>query len=396
MLYTGKGGVGKTTTAAATAVLSAGRGTRTLVVSSDAAHSLGDVLGERIGNDPREIAPSLHACEIDARARLARHWGRISDYLVSLFRQQGIDGVVAEELALLPGAEELMSLIAVDELARSGDFDLIVVDCAPTDATLRLASLPEVATSTLRLALRLQRALASVVTPLAAAVTPVPLPDAAVFADMERLLYRTLRRLRARLCAKQTSVRMVVTPERLSIDEAKRAHTELALFGLRADLVVMNRLLPECAGIEPFFAERARVQEERHEQVVEAFAPVQVVRGLLQGDEVVGLPRLEGHGAQLFGDLDPAALHPHPPPVRIERTEQGYLATVPLPGVRGEGLDVLVVEDELLVRVEERRRAIKLPARVAACPLGSARLRDGELAVHFVAEAPSRAPRALD
>ena len=181
LLYTGKGGVGKTTTAAATGACAARRGLRTLVLSADSAHSLGDVLGERLSGTPRSIAPGFDALEVDARLIVEKHWGRVRGYLVELLRYQGIDEVVAEELALLPGAEELATLVCVDEYAESGDYDLIVVDCAPTGSTLRLVTLPEVATSSLRWLLRIQRATAHVAEPIARALVGAPLPTAAVY-----------------------------------------------------------------------------------------------------------------------------------------------------------------------------------------------------------------------
>lgn len=178
VLFTGKGGVGKTTTAAATAACAAKRGLRTLVVSADAAHSLGDVLDQRLGPEPLGIAPRLHAAELDPLAEVEHHYGQIRDYLVSLFRYQGIEGVVADELALLPGAEELTTLLAVEEHASGGAFDLVIVDCAPTDSTLRLVTLPDVAHGSLRLVLKLQRAISSVATPIAreSCRCPCPIP----------------------------------------------------------------------------------------------------------------------------------------------------------------------------------------------------------------------------
>ncbi|MBW2270763.1 MAG: ArsA family ATPase [Deltaproteobacteria bacterium] len=387
VLYTGKGGVGKTTTAAATAVHASALGHRTLLISADPAHSLGDVLGLRLGAEPVKVGDRLSALEVDARVELARHWGRIRDYLVSLFRHQGIEEVVAEELALLPGAEELTTLVAVDEHARSGHFDFIVVDCAPTDATLRLVTLPEVAHGALRILLRIQRAVAAVVTPLAAGLVPVPLPDSLVFRDAERLLYRTLKRLRARLLSADTSIRMVVTPERMAIDEARRAFTELSLFDLVCDGVVMNRLLPEAATQEEFFRDWGRIQRERVDELRRYFAPLSVFEAPLQDDEVIGLVRLADHGAQLFGDVDPAARLPSSERVRFERREDGYQVRIPLPGARTEELDVAVVDDELVVRAGSRRRALKLPRRIAACTLDGAVLDAGELVVAFEAGA---------
>jgi len=387
VLYTGKGGVGKTTTAAATAVHAAALGHRTLVVSADPAHSLGDVLGLRLGPEPQTVGERLWALEVDARVELARHWGSIRDYLVALFRHQGIEEVVAEELALLPGAEELTTLVAVDEHARSGAYDLIIVDCAPTDATLRLVTLPEVAHGAIRILLRIQRAVAAVVTPLAASVVPVPLPDSAVFRDAERLLYRTLKRLRALLVSPDTTLRMVVTPERMVVDEARRAYTELSLFELVCDGVVMNRLLPREATEESFFRDWGRLQRERVAEVQAHFAPLTVFEAPLQDDEVIGSERLAEHGAALFGDVDPAAALPRSERVRFERRDNGYWIRVPLPGARADDLDVAVVDDELVVRAGSRRRALRLPGRIAACTLEGARLDAGDLVVAFEAGA---------
>ena len=388
VLYTGKGGVGKTTTAAATAVCAAERGRRTLIVSADAAHSLADVLlgdtsDASIGPKPVELAPNLVAVEVDARVEMEAHWGSIRDYLVSLFRYQGIDEVVAEELALLPGAEELATLLAIESYAESGDYDFIVVDCAPTDTTLRLVTLPDVARGALRLLLMVQRAVSSVVTPLARSVIPVPLPGSQVFRDVERLLYRRLRQVRSRLLQKSSSVRLVVTPERMVIDEARRAYTDLSLFDIACDAVVMNRLLPEAAVNEEFFREWGRVQEEMREEVLRHFSPLRVLPAPLAQDEVIGLASLAAHGALLFADCEPDAILSEVSRVKFSRSGEGYCVSLPLPGATPDELDVVVVEDELVVRAGSRRRALILPRRVAPLPVTAARLEDGVLTVSF-------------
>lgn len=388
LLYTGKGGVGKTTTAAATAVCAAVRGVDTLVVSADSAHSLGDVLGQPLDDPAARLAPvaiaeRLHALEVDARVAMERHWGRVRDYLVSLFRYQGIEGVVAEELALLPGAEELATLLAVEELAASGRFALVVVDCAPTGSTLRLLTLPEVADGTLRWVLRLQQALSRVVTPLARNLVPAPLPGADVFRDADDLLYRKLEALRRRITGSQTSVRLVLTPERMVIDEARRAHTDLALFDVPCDAVVMNRLLPEAACSEAFFRDWGTLQEERAREVAHTFAPLPVLRAPLQDDEVVGLARLRAQGEALFHDCAPEARLSRAARPRYSRVKDGYRLSLPLPGARPETLDVAKLDDELLVTSAGRRRAIALPRRVATLDLLGARLARGKLRVHF-------------
>lgn len=385
ILYTGKGGVGKTTTAAATALCAAARGSRTLVASADTAHSLGDVLEIEIGATPLPIAPRLEAVELDARVEMNRHWGRVRDYLVSLFRYQGIEEVVAEELALLPGAEELATLLGVDRALRSRRYDLVVLDCAPSGSTLRLVTLPDVAHGALRMLLRLQQAISTVVTPLARSVIPVPLPDRHVFQDADRLLYRKLRGLRRRLTGAETSVRLVVTPERLVVDEARRAYTDLALFEVPCDAVVMNRLLPAAATREHFFRDWGRLQDERLREVEAMFDPLPVLCGPLQDDEVMGLERLAAHGEQLFAGHDPAARLSASASLEFSRNDTGYGLSIPLPQADPAALDVVKVDDDLVIRSGARRRIISLPRRIAPLPIASVRLEANRLVVRFEA-----------
>ena len=383
VLYTGKGGVGKTTTAAASAVRAAERGRRTLVVSADTAHSLGDVVERRLGPEPVRLAPDLDALEIDARVELARHWGRIRDFLVSVLTHQGVEAVVAEELALLPGADELAALLAVEERAASGKWELIVVDCAPTDAALRVLTLPDLAGRALRLLLPLARGLAGVLGPVARRLTSLPLPEPVLFRDLDALLYQRLAALRARVTSAESSVRLVVTPERMVIDEALRAHTELALFEVPCDAVVMNRLLPEAAAGEVFFRDWGRLQEERRREVAERFAPLPLLEAPLQDDEVVGLERLALHGRALFGRRAPERRLCRAPRVRFVREGDAYVAHVPLPGADPARLDVAVVDGELCITSGVRRRLLTLPRRVARLALQGARLEGPSLQVRF-------------
>ena len=383
VLYTGKGGVGKTTTAAATGAVAARRGLRTLVVSADAAHSLGDVLDEPLGPAPRRVAPGLDAVEIDARQVIEAHWGRVRGYVVELLRYQGIDEVVADELALLPGAEELSTLVCVEAWAESGAWDLVVVDCAPTGSTLRLVTLPEVAHGGLRWLLRLQRAAAQVVEPLARGLVAAPLPSAEVFAEADRLLYRTLHQLRARLLSATTSVRLVVTPESMVIDEARRAWSDLCLFQLASDAVVLNRMLPDEALEEAFFREWGETQRARREEIESAFAPMACLVAPLQADEVRGVRALAQHGETLFGARDPAARLSEAPRLRFERDAGGARVRLPLPGLDPEALEVTRIEDELVVGVAGRRRRIALPAGFARLDVAGVAYREDQLVVSF-------------
>ncbi len=389
VLYTGKGGVGKTTTAAATARAAADRGVRTLVVSSDLAHSLGDVVGAELGPTPVSLDSGLDAMEIDARAEIARHYGTVREYLVELFRYQGIDDVVADELALFPGAEEVAALLAVEDAAAKADYELVVVDCAPTGSTLRLLTLPEMLTGALRIVPALARMLSTVVSPLVQAAVRAPIPRSPVFRQLEELVEERAVTLRARLSSCDTSVRIVATPERMVIDEARRAFMELSLFDLRCDAVILNRMLPEAAALEDFFQGSWERQCERRRELEELFAPVRVLDAPLQRDEVIGLSALSAHGAEVFADCEPHGLLSDAPRIRFTRARGGHRVHLPLPGASPDQLEVAVVEDELIVRAGSRRRAIPLPPRIYKLPLTSARLRDGTLVVSFEPPAES-------
>ena len=425
VLYTGKGGVGKTTTAASTAACAAARGLRTLVVSADAAHSLGDVLGQRIGPEPTPIGPKarkrkrrkaaaktdaatapsraaaarrakpvggqLDAMELDVRVETARHWDRIQDYLVQLFQHQGVEAVVAEELALLPGAEEIVTLLAVERVVASEAYDLVVVDCAPTDAALRIATLPEVTRSMVALVLPILETLTGVAVPIAAKWLPFPLPAGDVFAQAEELLGRRFGALQKLLTDPRTSVRLVMTPERMVIDEARRLYTELTLFEIGCDAVVLNRMLPESVAEQAFFRDWFALQAERRDEVEAAFAPLPLLTAPLEEDEVVGRESLAAHGDILFGDADPAAVLCHAPRVRFEPEADGYRTVIPLPLADPETLDVVKVEDDLVVTAGGRRRSIRLPRRLAPLALRHARLHEGDLVVQLRRDAEGAA-----
>ncbi len=303
ILFTGKGGVGKTTAAAGTATLGAARGLRTLVLSTDAAHSLGDAFAVTAGADPVEVAERLYVQQVDAQRRFERSWGEIQTYLLTVLDTVGVDPIAAEELTVLPGAEEILALLEVRDQARSGCWDLIVVDCAPTAETLRLLALPEALGWYMDRVLPMERRMVKVLKPVLTRAAGVPMPHDSVFDAVERL-HADLTEVRDLLTGPEASVRLVLTPESVVVAEARRSLTTLSLYGYRVDGVVANRIFPETdadAWRQRWVAAQAEIMSE----VTSSFAPLEIWRSPYRASEPVGLEELDGFATTLYGDHDP-------------------------------------------------------------------------------------------
>lgn len=383
LLFTGKGGVGKTTVAAATAMRAAASGARTLVLSTDAAHSLADSFDRTVGSTPVEVAPQLWAQQLDATERFEEIWGDVQSYLVQVMGWAGVDAVEAEELAVLPGLDELFSLTDLLEHARSGAWDLIVVDCAPTAETIRLLSLPDVLGWYMAKVFPATRRMARLARPLLSSLGGVPpVAGDAVFAAVERLMDR-LSGVRDLLAdTGTTSLRLVVNPERMVVAEARRTATYLALFGYRVDAVVANRLLPDAVK-DPWFKAWRESHAEHLASIEEGFAPLPVLRAELASDEVVGEARLRAFADELYGDSDPLAVLHEGEPLSVHRREGISVLSMPLPFCDHDELEVGRRDGDLLVRVGPYRRAVSLPDSLQRRPVVGAALRDGSLHVDF-------------
>ncbi|MDI7276030.1 MAG: ArsA family ATPase, partial [Anaerolineae bacterium] len=291
LLYTGKGGVGKTSVAAATALRCADRGQRTLVVSTDAAHSLADCLDLRLGPEPVLVAERLWGQEIDVLHQMEKHWHTVQQYLAAVLTWKGMEGLLAEEASVLPGMDELAALLQIVKVYDDAEHEVIIVDCAPTGETLRLLSMPEAARWYLERIFPLQRAIVQVAGPLLRSVADLPLPDRQVFDALEQLI-RELGRMHDLLTDPEiTSVRLVVNPERMVVKEAQRTYTYLNMYGYATDLVISNRVLPEQA-TAGYFATWRDIQERHGQLIEEAFAPLPVRRVPMFEQEVVGLAML--------------------------------------------------------------------------------------------------------
>ena len=380
LLFTGKGGVGKTSVAAATALRCAEAGLRTLVLSTDPAHSLADAFDFPLDSQPRAIAgtPHLYGQQLDASERLEEAWGDIQSYLTDVLHWAGVEGIEAEELAVIPGLDEIFSLSDLKEFADSGAWEVIVVDCGPTAETIRLLSLPDVLGWYMDRVFPAGRRITKLARPVLSKVTSLPIAEDSVF-ESARRFYDRLDGVRDLLAdGERTSVRLVVNPERLVIAEARRTATYLGLFGYRVDAVIANRLLPD-AVTDPWFKAWKEAHAEHLATIEEAFAPLPILKAELAEDELVGLDRLRDFADTLYGDVDPrAVLHEG----QALRLDDGVLS-LHLPFADRDELELGRREDELLVRVGPHRRAIMLPDSLKRREVVGARIDGDWLEVTF-------------
>ena len=389
LLYTGKGGVGKTSIAAATALLCADRGLRTIVLSTDIAHSLADAFDLPLGPEPTAIAPELEGQEPDVYHNIARYWSTIQSYVSELFAWRGLDDVMAEEMTVLPGMDELGNLLWITDHVDSGRYAVVIVDAAPTGETLRLLSLPDASRWWIERIAPIGRRVSRIGRPMLERMLGVPIPHDEVFAAAERLLDRLADVHRLLSDPDRTSVRITLALDKLAVAEARRSFTYFHLFGYPSDLVIANRVLPADAG--PYFADLRQAQQ-RYLPIVEAeFGPVPV-RTVPQFDhEMVGVEQLRELGRSLFGDEDPTAVHYRGEPYRVRREDGTYLLQVALPFTSRDDLQLSRRSDELVLQVGGWRRTLFLPRALLSAPTLGAKMDDGTLEIRF--KAPARAGR---
>lgn len=382
ILYTGKGGVGKTSVAAATALRCAELGYRTIVLSTDAAHSLADSFDLKIGQEPVEIAAKLQAQEIDVLYQMDKYWGKVQDYFRSLLQWRGVDELIADEVSILPGMDELASLLQIVLLAESGKYDVIIVDCAPTGETLKLLSLPEVARWYLTHIFPLERIASRFASPIMRAVTDIPMPDDRVFETIKELILQ-LNRMGALLSdTRKSSVRVVLNPEKMVIKEAMRTFTYINLYGFACDLVVSNRVLPDTV-TDPYFTALKDAQARYGKMIEESFAPVPIFKVPFFDQEVVGLDMLHRLSEALYGDQDPSRVLYDGSPQEIKKAGKGYVMKLKLPFASKSDVQLTRAGDELAISVGNFRRNAILPRALAALEVKKARMEDGKLVVNF-------------
>jgi len=382
LLYTGKGGVGKTSVAAATALRCAQRGRRTIVVSTDAAHSLGDSLDRELGPEPKAVAPNLWAQEIDTFYSIQKHWGAFQRAVAALLTWRGVDPLVADDVTIIPGLEEGASLLWINEFVEEGKYDVVVIDAAPTAETLRLLSLPDTSRWWFEHLFPLGRGAARLLRPLARPLG-AELPDENALRAVEKL-FNDLKQVQHYLTnAEMTSVRLVVNAERMVIKETQRLYTYLNLYGYAVDAVVCNRLIPAEVK-DPYFAGWKTDQAKNLELIEQAFTPLPILTAPLFQREAGGMDLLQTLAERLFDGRDPAARLFEGQTHRIESTPEGFVLIVPLPFTTKDDIELTQKLDELSLRVGAYWRTFVLPRALWGLVATEAHFEDGALRIRFI------------
>ena len=382
LLYTGKGGVGKTTIASATALNCAQRGYRTLAISTDAAHSLSDSFDKAAGNTPAPIAENLWAQETDLSSTVNEQWSTIQQWLATLLAWRGLREIIADEMAFLPGMEELSNLLYIVHYAESGQYDVIVVDSAPTGETLRLLSFPEVLNWWMKRMFPVERQLAKVVRPMLKPLLNMPIPDEQVMDSIQQL-FPQINQMRSLLTDPDiTSIRLVLNPEKMVIKQTQRTFTYLNLYGYSTDMVICNRLIPERV-TDHYFDYWKMNQAQYYKEIEERFAPLPVFSLPLLEQEVVGIEMLRKTAKELYEDKNPIEIFHHGKAHYFNKEGGQYVLSFDFPYTRKEEISLIKNNDELVVQVGAYRRNIVLPKTIVNLPVEGAKLEDKKLVIRF-------------
>ena len=384
ILFTGKGGVGKTTIAAATATRTAELGHKTLVISTDAAHSLGDSFDLALGNSPTKVSDNLWAQEVNVLEEITENWKTIQEYMASFFRSTGTDDILAEEMAVLPGLDELFGLFHIHKADQSGTYDCLIVDCAPTGQTLQFLSMPEVVRWWMQKFFPVERKIAKTLRAMRKKkIMSIPIPEDSVYASIQQL-YDNVGALKEMLTEPgTTSVRIVLNPEKIVLEETQRAYTYLNLYGYPVDCVIANRILPDEV-TDSYFSGWHKAQKKYMQKVKNVFSPLPVLKSKLMRSEIVGRGLLEQVGRDIYGGDDPTRVYYGQRPQQVIKQGQTYVLVLKLPFAKKAELDILKNEDELTIQIGSYRRDILLPSVLSLLHIGKATLKADELRIVFV------------
>ncbi|AFZ46498.1 arsenite efflux ATP-binding protein ArsA [Cyanobacterium stanieri PCC 7202] len=383
---TGKGGVGKTSVAAATGLRCAELGHKTLVLSTDPAHSLADSFDLELGHEPRKVKENLWGAELDALMELEGNWGAVKKYITEVLQARGLDGVQAEELAILPGMDEIFGLVRMKRHYDEGEFDVLIIDSAPTGTALRLLSLPEVGGWYMRRFYKPLQSMSATLRPLFEPffkpITGFSLPTNEVM-DAPYEFYQQIEALEKVLTDNtQTSVRLVTNPERMVIKESLRAHAYLSLYNVSTDLVIANRIIPDQVD-DPFFQKWKENQSVYKQEIYDNFHPLPVKEVPLYSEEMCGLEALERLKDTLYKDEDPSQVYYAENTIRVIQEDSHYSLELYLPGIPKEQIKLNKTGDELNVRIGNHRRNLVLPQALAALQPSGAKIEEDYLKIKF-------------
>lgn len=388
LLMTGKGGVGKTSVAAATGLRCAELGYKTLVLSTDPAHSLADSFDMELEHTPIQVRPNLWGAELDALMELEGNWGAVKKYITEVLQARGLEGVEAEELAILPGMDEIFSLVRMKRHYDEGEFDVLIIDSAPTGTALRLLSLPEVAGWYMRRLYKpfqkMSAALRPIVEPLFRPVAGFSLPTQEVM-EAPYEFYEQLEQLEKVLTdTATTSVRLVTNPEKMVIKESLRAHAYLSLYNVGTDLVIANRILPDSVQ-DPFFQRWKEQQQRYRHEIHENFRPLPVKEVPLYSEEMCGLEVLNRLKDTLYQDEDPTQVYYKETTLRVIQSDEAYSLELYLPGIPKDRIELSKSSDELIIRIGNHRRNLVLPQALATMQPSGAKMEEDYLKIRFAA-----------
>lgn len=382
ILYTGKGGVGKTSVAAATALKSARMGSKTLVMSTDPAHSLGDSLDIKLSAEPIEIEKNLWAQEVDSLHEIEEGWGKVQQYLTALFTSKTVKDITTEELTMFPGMEDLLSLLRVLRYYKEKSYDVIIIDCAPTGETLALLSFPEMLRWWMEKLFPVKKKALKIIRPVIEPMTGIPMPNDGVMSEIEKI-YEQLDEMRKVLSDREvTSIRIVVNPEKMVIKEAQRSFTYLNIYDFNVDAIVVNRVMPESVN-DDYFRAWKEVQAKYKKMIVESFLPLPVYYAPLFEQEIVGINMLERMGTEVFGNEDSVEIKYNAKTQEVKKDGKEYVFSIYMPFTDKKELSLNHKGDELIIRTANLKRSIALPRTLQNLEVKGAKFDQDKLLIRF-------------
>ncbi len=385
ILYTGKGGVGKTSIAAATAVKSAEQGNKTLIVSTDPAHSLGDSFDVKLGSEPVKINERLWAQEIDAIHEVEEGWGKVQKYFTELFTSKAVKDITTEELTVFPGMEDLLSLLRVLKYYKEERFDVIIIDCAPTGETLALLSFPEMLRWWMEKLFPIKKKAIKIAGPVAESLLKIPMPSGQVLDEIDNMYYQLDEMKKIFSDRAVTSIRIVVNPEKMVIKEAQRSFTYLNIYDFNVDAIVVNRVIPENVQ-DDYFKVWKDIQRKYKDEIIQSFEPIPIYYAPLFETEVVGIKMLHRMAGEIFKGEDPTTIKFNGRAQRVDKDGEDYVMTIEMPFIDKEDLSLNQKGDQLIIKAGSIKRNITLPRTLLDLSIRKAKFEEEKLKIWFGGE----------